>query len=73
MPRSKQATHLKSVMESYFAELAAVCGAAWDTDSGELLASPHFRPRMFAWAVTLSSVLWYTLFVAGHELWKIWR
>jgi hypothetical protein len=73
MPQSTQAAHPKSTIEDYFAGLAAACGAAWDTDSAELSMSPHFRPRMFAWAVTLSSALWCTLILAGHELWKVWR
>ena len=68
-----QSAHSTSTVEAYFAELAAACGAVWDNDAAELLISPDFRPRMFAWAVTLSSVLWCTLILAGRELWKVWR
>jgi hypothetical protein len=62
MPRSIQAAghaaRPASTLEDYLAEPAI---------------SPHFRLRMLAWSVSLSSVLWCSLIFAGRELWKVWR
>ncbi|MGB6742469.1 MAG: hypothetical protein WBE38_02345 [Terracidiphilus sp.] len=77
MPRSilaaGHAASPASAAEDYLAELAAICGAAWDADSLEPAIYPHFRLRMLAWSLSLSSVLWCSLIFAGRELWKVWR
>ncbi len=40
------------------------------SDVFELSFAP--RLRMVAWSLGLSSILWYSLIAAGHEVWKAW-
>jgi hypothetical protein len=89
MPRLTQAASPASAIEGYLRELAAVCGVQWGhdsfqdcfqnsfpdsiEDSFELAIAPHVRLRMFAWSISLSSVLWCSLIFAGREIWRVWR
>ena len=77
MPRSTHAVGPASAIEDYLRELAASCGVQWNQDSFEesfeLAITPHIRLRMFAWSISISSVLWCSLIFAGRELWKVWR
>ena len=44
---------------------------AWE--SFELAIAPEFHLRMVAWSLGISSVLWYSLILAGIQIAKVWR
>jgi len=54
-------------------EPADFTDSAQTWDGLELAIAPEFHLRMIAWSIGISSVLWYSLILAGVEVWKVWR
>lgn len=54
-------------------EPADFTSAARRWDSFELTIAPEFHLRMVVWSLSLSSLLWCFMIVAGRELLKIWH
>ncbi len=80
MPRSTQAAgqaarydaSARPGAEEYGPEIADLFGGSrWD--SFQLTMAPEFHLRMVAWSLSLSSILWCFMIVAGRELLKVWH
>jgi len=67
MPQSTQIADAQLDPSDCLAEVAEQ-----RSDGLDLSIAPAFHLRMFVWSLGLSSILWYALIAAGHEVLKMW-